>query len=113
MKQRLQWLKVIKKRYLGLCEILPLAGFWASIAIGWILKIAGILSSVWYAGIWGILWLFGILPITHWMFYNMSYCPKCGYKPTKFKNGKNKPINRVYKEFSDLSACPNCGYPQD
>jgi hypothetical protein len=46
--------------------------------------------------------------IQYHLFYHFIRCPRCGYNPTRYKNGKNIPTKTVYKRLQDLEYCPAC-----
>ena len=57
-------------------------------------------------------WLFGaaaLFALSHFvLLFNAIRCPECGFNPTRFKNGRKKPMNRVYRELAPLVVCPAC-----
>ena len=99
------WLRRIKRAWIFRTEgvgrgILVLAflsgtvGYWMGAPLKWTLLLLGVSFTIDMAH--------------YWLVFNAIRCPRCAFNPTRFKNGKNIPMNTVYRKVGALVECPAC-----
>jgi len=108
-----RWLRGIHRYWILQAEIVWLLLFIAAFAlaptlalfdaehlVGW--TFGGLLVASFLAAV-----------IQHFFFYRAIRCPKCGYNPTRHKDGTNLPRKTALKRLAEMDSCPSCKAHRD
>lgn len=107
MKQEL-WIDRIGKRYVMSIELTAVLVLLLGIIGGLVVRAFGGNNAYAIVMVVGIIVSFTLEMLGHYLMYNRIKCPKCGANPARFKNGKNRSRNQVYKILKSAESCPVC-----